>query len=107
MFVGDSPDAFSPSSPCRAGRKSPVDSPRKYRIGSTSATFGERRMYGGRMLLVKRCRAPRASRRRSFTRGASISIVPAPSVTFLGRARPFLTTRACPSVSRSSAWRSR
>jgi hypothetical protein len=54
MFVGDSPAAFSPSSPWRAGRKSPVDSPRRYRIGSTSATFGERRMYGGRMPLVNR-----------------------------------------------------
>ena len=87
MFVADSPAASSPSSPCSAGRKSPVDSPRRYRIGSTSATFGERRMYGGRISLVKRWRSPSSSRRRSFTRGAWISIVPAPSVTFRARDR--------------------
>lgn len=67
MFVGDSPDALSPSSPCGAGRNSPVDSPRTYRIGSTSPTFGECRMYGGRILLVNRWRSPCSFRRRSFT----------------------------------------
>jgi heme-degrading monooxygenase HmoA len=40
---GDRPEASSPSRPSSAGRKSPVDSPRRHRIGSTSATFGERR----------------------------------------------------------------
>ena len=44
MFVADKPDASSPSSPSSAGRKSPVESPRKYKTGRTSATFGERRM---------------------------------------------------------------
>jgi hypothetical protein len=31
MFVADKPDASSPSSPSSAGRKSPVESPRKYK----------------------------------------------------------------------------
>src|SRR5712692_10116458 len=44
MLVGDRPAASSPNNPSRAGRKSPVESPRRYKIGSTSATLGERRM---------------------------------------------------------------
>ena len=36
----------------RKSRKSPVDTPRRYRIGSTSATRGDRRMYGGRIRLL-------------------------------------------------------
>ena len=51
-----------------------------------SATFGERRMYGGRMRLVNLHRWPWASTRRSFTRGALTAIVPEPTVTF--RVRP-------------------
>jgi len=41
--------ASEPKKPSNAGAKSPVDNPRRYRIGSTSVTFGDRRMYGGRI----------------------------------------------------------
>jgi hypothetical protein len=44
-------------------------------------TFGERRMYGGRIALVKRWRLPFSSTRRSRTRGACTLIVPVPVVT--------------------------
>ncbi|MBA4159659.1 MAG: hypothetical protein H0X65_19610 [Gemmatimonadetes bacterium] len=54
-FAGESPAASSPRSAFSASYKSPVDGPRRYRIGSTSATFGDRLMYGGRIALVKRC----------------------------------------------------
>ena len=64
--------------------------------GSTSATFGDRRMYGGRIRLVNRCRVPSSSTRRSFTRGARTCIVPAPQVTERGRAWPLRTTRRRP-----------
>jgi hypothetical protein len=41
---GDKPAASSPSSTESAARKSPVDNLYKYKIGSTSATLGERRV---------------------------------------------------------------
>jgi hypothetical protein len=45
IVVGDNPaEASSPSSDFNASWKSPVERPRKYKIGNTSATFGERRM---------------------------------------------------------------
>jgi hypothetical protein len=44
MFVGDSPAASFPRRIGNASWKSPVDSPRRYSTGSTSATLGERRM---------------------------------------------------------------
>ena len=64
MLVGDSPAASSPSNPSSAGRKSPLDSPRRYRIGNTSATLGERRTQGAGMRgsqLRKNSRRPRES----------------------------------------------
>jgi hypothetical protein len=64
-------------------------------------------MYGGRIALVKRFRFPSASTLLSLTRGAAFSIVPEPSVTRRGWARPLRTTRARPSSSRSLRWRSR
>ena len=54
MFVALNPAASFPSSTGSASRKSPVDRPRRYRTGSTSATRGDRRIYGGRIRLVKR-----------------------------------------------------
>jgi hypothetical protein len=43
IVVGDRPAASSPSNCSSAGLKSPVERPRKYRIGLTSPTFGDRR----------------------------------------------------------------
>ena len=103
MFVGLRPAASSPSSTGSASRKSPVDNPRRYSSGSTSATCGDRRMYGGRIRLVNRSRSPSSSTRRSFTRGARTCIVPAPQVTVRDCARPLRTTSRRPSPSRASA----
>ena len=103
MFVGLRPAASFPSNAGSASRKSPVDNPRRYSSGSTSATWGDRRMYGGRIRLVNRWRSPSSSTRRSFTRGARTFIVPAPQVTFRDCARPFRTTRRRPSASRAAA----
>ena len=58
------------------------------------------------MRLVNRSRAPSASTRLSFTRGARTGHVPAPQVTVRSCARPFRTTSRCPSASRVSANRS-
>jgi len=44
IVVGDKPAASSPSNTGSAAWKSPVDNLRKYRIGSTSVTFGARRI---------------------------------------------------------------
>jgi len=44
IVVGDKPVASSPSNTGSAALKSPVDNPRKYKIGRTSVTFGARRM---------------------------------------------------------------
>ena len=107
MFVADNPAASSPSSVSSAGRKSPVESPRKYKTGRTSATFGERRMYGGKIRLVNRHRSPSSSTRRSFTRGARTSNVPAPQVTPRARACPLRTTSRRPSASHASMCRSK
>jgi hypothetical protein len=83
IVVADSPAASLPSSDSSAGFKSPVDSPRKYRTGNTSSAFGERRMYGGKIALVKRCPG-----RRSATRSAVSSIVPLPTVILRSFALP-------------------
>ncbi len=107
IVVGESPAASSPSSCPSAGLKSPVDSPRRYRIGITSPTFGDRRAYAGRIRELNRCRSPvSSSTRLSFTRGARIGIVPDPTVTLRSRARPLRTTSRCPSSSTSSLKRS-
>ena len=87
----------------RLSRKSPVDNSRRYSSGSTSATCGDRRMYGGRIRLVNRSRSPSSSTRRSFTRGARTCIVPDPQVTIRDCARPLRTTSRRPSPSRASA----
>ena len=49
------PRTSSPSEAPSAYLKSPVDRPRRCKTGRISSTFGERRMYGGRIVLVKRC----------------------------------------------------
>ena len=98
------PAASSPSNTGSASWKSPVDSPCKYKSGNTASTFGDRRTYGGRIRLVKRCRLP-STTRLSFTRGVRSSIVPAPTVTDRGRPVPFRTTIAWSSLSRSCACR--
>jgi len=105
ITLADRPDALSPSSPSRAGRKSFVDKPRRYRIGSTSATFGDLRMYGGRILLVNFWRSPSITRL-SLTLCASTSIVPAPVVIRRALALPLRTTSRCPSSPRSASKRS-
>ena len=94
-----------------AGPKSPVDSPCRYRIGSTSVTFGDRRAYAGRIFELNRLRSPvSSSTRLSFTRGARIETVPDPTVSLpLPRARPLGMTSRLPSSPTSSAnqpWRS-
>ena len=97
----------SPSSPSSAGRKSPVDRPRRYRIGITSPTFGDRLAYAGRILELNRSRSPvSSSTRLSFTRGARTGIVPDPTVTRRCRARPLRTTSRRPSSSSSPLNRS-
>ena len=58
MFVRLRPAASFPSSTGSASRKLLVDNPRRYSSGSTSATWGDRRMYGGKIRLVNRCRSP-------------------------------------------------
>ena len=90
------PRPSPPSNAPSASLKSPVDRPRRYKTGRTSSTFGERRMYGGRIELVKRWAGLRSS-----TRGALTSTVPAPIVTCRARARPLRTTSARPSSPRS------
>jgi hypothetical protein len=102
----DRPAASSPSSPSSAGRKSPVDNPRRYRIGITSPTFGERRAYAGKIRELNFCRSPSSSTRLSLTLGARTAIVPDPTVTRRSRARPLRTTSRCPSPSSSSLNRS-
>jgi hypothetical protein len=70
----DSPDASSPSRSLSAGAKSPVDSPRRYRIGSTSLTFDDRRAYAGKILELNLLRSPVCSSTRlSLTLGAVLS----------------------------------
>jgi hypothetical protein len=54
--LDDSPEASSPSRSRSAGPKSPVESPCKYKIGSTSVTFGDRLAYAGRILELDFCR---------------------------------------------------
>ena len=100
MALADRLDAFSPSNASRAGRKSLVDSPRRYRIGRTSATFGDRRMYGGRIWLVNLARSPPITRL-SLIRSPVTSSVPAPVTIFRGRASPLRTTSRRPLSSRS------
>jgi len=72
--LGDSPAAASPSNAGSAWRKSPVDRPCRYNSGITSATFGDLRRYGGRILLVKRCRSPSTTRLSSICVGEVQSI---------------------------------
>ncbi len=95
-------DADSPASPLKnsssAGAKSPVDRPRRYRTGSTSATLGERRAYLGRMYDENR----RPSLR-SWTRGASIFNPPAAVTNVRSLALPLRTTNRRPSSS-TSCW---
>jgi hypothetical protein len=70
MAAADSPEEV-PKNSASAGTKSLVESPCRYSSGRTSATFGERLAYGGRIELANRHRSPVASStRRSFTRGA-------------------------------------
>src|SRR5450755_5150740 len=95
MADGDRPAASSPSSTGSASRKSPVDSPCRYKSGSTASTFGDRRVYGGRMRLVKRCRLP-STTRLSFTRGAFSANVPVPVVTGRGLADPVAHDQRAP-----------
>ena len=65
----------------------------RYRIGSTSVTFGDRRAYAGRIFEENRRRSPvSSSARMSLTRGARIGTVPDPTVTLRSRARPLRTT---------------
>ena len=78
--------------------------PLRYRIGSTSVTFGDRRAYAGRILEENRWRSPvSSSTRLSFTRGARTGSVPEPTVTRRSRARPLRTTSRFPSSSSSSS----
>ncbi len=56
---------------------------------------------GGRIRLVKRLRCLCSSRRRSLTRGARSSTVPAPKVSLRACAEPLCTTSARPVSSRS------
>src|SRR3972149_7777248 len=94
MAEADSPEEV-PKNSARAGTKSLVDRPCRYSSGRTSATFGERLAYGGRIELANRQRSPVVgSTRRSFTRGARTSPPPAPATTVLGLAAPFRVTRA-------------
>src|SRR5439155_22769178 len=96
IAAADSP-APDPKYSSRAGTKSEVDSPCRYSRGRTSATFGERRTYGGRIELRNLDRLPVAgSTRASSTRGALTSIAPAEVVTVRGRTRPFRPTRSRP-----------
>jgi hypothetical protein len=90
--------------PWRTQAGSPVERPRRYRIGITSPTFGDRRAYAGRIRELNFCRSPvSSSTRLSFTRGARTRIVPDPTVTRRSRARPLRTTTRCPSSSISSS----
>jgi hypothetical protein len=76
----DSP-ALEPKKPSNAGPKSPVDRPRRYSSGSTSVTFGERRMYPG-----SNAELNLSPSRWSSTRGAFTSTMPAPVITDRPRA---------------------
>jgi hypothetical protein len=107
MAAAESPEEV-PKNSASAGTKSLVESPCRYRSGRTSATFGERRAYGGRMELRNRERSPVAgSARPSSTRGAATSRTPAPATTVLGLAWPLRTTRARPRLSQASRCRCR
>src|SRR5713101_4006361 len=92
-----------PKNPSSAGTKSPLDMPRKYSSGSTSVTFGDFRHHGGTIELLNWHRSPvSGSTRPSSTRGARISMRPAPVVIVRGLACPLRTTRRLPSSSTSS-----
>src|SRR3990170_5913368 len=107
MAEADSPEEV-PKNSARAGTKSLVESPCRYSSGRTSATFGERLAYGGRIELANRQRSPVVgSTLRSFTLGATTSTAPAPHTTLLALAEPLRTTRARPRASRASRCRSR
>src|SRR5581483_580612 len=106
IAAADSP-ACDPKNSASAGTKSLEESPCRYRSGSTSATFGERRAYGGRITLRNRHRFPvLSSTQRSSTRGALTPSAPAPATRLRGWAWPFRTTRAWPRSSRASWCRS-
>jgi hypothetical protein len=90
---GDNP-ADVPKNPSRAGANSPDDIPCKYINGNTSTTLGDVRHHGGTIEDLNCIRPPlTGSTRRSFTRGASISIAPAAVLISLGSARPLRTAR--------------
>ena len=77
ITAADSP-ADEPRNWPRAGTKSPLDSPCKYKSGSTSVTFGVLRAHGGKIAEENRCRPPvAASVRLSLTRGTVTSTAPA------------------------------
>src|SRR6266478_6302780 len=73
MSVADKPDAFSPEIALKASLKSSVELPFKYRAEISASMLGTRRMYLGRISLLKlppsRCR----------TRGWQILTGPTPS----------------------------
>src|SRR5258708_34157967 len=53
MFVADKPAAFSPKIALRASVKPPVEMPFKYRAGISASMLGARRIYLGRISLLK------------------------------------------------------
>ena len=60
MAAADKPEEV-PKNSASAGTKSLVESPCRYSSGRTSATFGDRLAYGGRMVLANRWRSPEVS----------------------------------------------
>ena len=96
--------AAEPKNPSRAGTKSPVESPCRYKSGRTSVTFGDLRHQGGTITERNWAFSPvSSSTRLSFTLGAVISTAPATVWTLRCRACPLRVTRRCPFSSRSSA----
>src|SRR5258708_1428596 len=90
MLVADSPAALSPKIALRASVKSPVEIPFKYRAGISASMLGTRRIYLGRISLLKlppsRCR----------TRGWRIFTGPTPVTQSRSGRSPFPTTPRSP-----------
>ena len=97
MTDGDRFGASLPSKAANASWKSPIDTPRRYRIGSRASRLGVRRAQRGRMADVKRIRSPvsPAPRSRNLTRCTAIG--PMPVWTWRSGPWPCRTKRSRPS----------
>jgi hypothetical protein len=94
MFVADNPCACGPRIALSASPKSPVEIPCRYSAGINASTLGTRRIYGGRIRLVKA-----SPGRWSSTRGCWTLTGPIPVWIARSGFHPLRTTKRCPAAS--------